>query len=88
MAIPNQNDVTGYPIENLSKEGDHLFARETMPVRTDAQTNSVALRRDQQSPQQVETLVMLNGCPLNRGLPSPRPGAVKRRNKGKTTFIF
>jgi hypothetical protein len=88
MAIPDQNDVTGYPIENLLKEDDYLFTCETMPIRTDTQTNSFAFRRDQQRSQQVETLVMIDGCPLNRCLASPRPSSVKRRDKGKTAFIF
>ncbi len=88
MAIPDQNDVTGHPTENLLKEDNYLFACETMPIRTDTQTNSFAFRRDQQRSQQVETLVMIDGCPLNRCLTSPRPGPFERRNKGKTAFIF
>lgn len=32
MTIPDQNDVTGYPIENLLKEDDYLFSCETMPI--------------------------------------------------------
>jgi hypothetical protein len=32
-----------------------------MPIRTDTQANSFAFRRDQESSQQVETLVMIDG---------------------------
>ena len=57
-------------------------------MRTDTQTNSLAFRRDQQCSQQVETLVMLDGRPLDRCLATPRPGPFERRNKRKTAFIF
>src|SRR5829696_9037995 len=88
MAIPNQDDGTGYPIENLLQEGDHLFTCQTMPIRTDTQTNSFTFRRDQQSSQQVEALVMINGGLLDRCLTTPRPSPFKWRNQRKTAFIL
>ena len=88
MAIPDQDDGTGYPMENLLKEGDHFCTCETMPIRTNTQTNSFAFWRDQQPSQQVKTLVMIDGSPLDRCLTPPRPGSFERRNKRKTAFIF
>src|SRR5215211_516502 len=88
MAIPDHDQGTGHPIENLLKEGDHLFACQTMPIRTDTQTNSFAFRRDQQSSQQVETLVMVDGGLLDRCLTTPRPSPFKWRNQRKTAFIL
>ena len=88
MAIPDQDDGTGHSIKNLSKESNYLFACQTMPVRTDTQTNSFAFRRDQQCSQQVETLVMIDGSLPDRGLATPRPGPFERRNQRKTAFIF
>src|SRR5512141_2072498 len=88
MAIPDQNDGTRQPVENLLKEGDHFFTCQAMPIRTDTQTNSFAFRRDQQRSQQVETLVMVDGGLPDRCLTTSRPGPFERRNKGKTAFIL
>ena len=88
MTIPDQHDRSRNETENLSKKMDHLFAGETMPVRTNTQPNSFALGRDQQRSQQIETLVMIDGSPLDRRLAAPRPGPFERRNKRKTAFIF
>ena len=88
MAIPNHDNGARHPIKNLLKEGNHLFTGQTMPIRTDTQTNSFAFRRDQQGSQQVETLVMINGGLLDRCLTSPRPGPFQWRNQRKTAFIL
>ncbi len=88
MAIPDQNDGTRHPVENLLKKGDHLCTSQTIPIRTDTQTNSFAFRRDQQSAQQVETLVMIDGGLPYRCLATSRPGPFEWRNKRKTAFIF
>jgi len=88
VAIPDQDDRTGYSMKNLLKEDDHLFAGETMPVRADTQTNSFAFWRDQQCSQQAQTLVMINGGTLDRRLAPPRPAPFERRNQRKTTFLF
>lgn len=88
MAIPNHDNGAGHPIKNLLKEGDHLFTCQTMPIRTDTQTNVFAFRRDQQRSQQVETLVMINGGLLDRCLATSRPGPFQWRNQRKTAFIL
>lgn len=88
MAIPDEDNRSRNEMENLSQKADDLFAGETMPVRTNTQTNSFALGRDQQRSQQIETLMMINGGSLDRRLAAPRPGPFERRNERKTAFIF
>ena len=88
MAIPNHDNRTRHPIKNLLEEGNHLFTCQTMPIRTDTQTNSFAFRRDQKSSQQVKTLVMIDGGLLDRCLATSRPSPFKWRNQRKTAFIL
>jgi len=88
VAVPDQDNRTGDSIKNLSKKGNHLFARETMPIRTNAQTNSFALWRYQQDAQQVEALVMVDGGAQDRCLAATRPATLEWRNKRKAAFIF
>ena len=88
MAIPDQDDGPRHPIQNLLKKSNYLFTGQAMPIRTDTQTNSFAFRRDQQSSQQAQTLVMIDGGLPDRCLATSRPGPFERRNQRKTAFIL
>ena len=88
MAIPDEDNRSRNEIENLSKKANYLFASETMPIRTNTQTNSFPFGRDQQDTQQVEPLAMIDGGSLDRCLSTTRPSPLEWRNERKPAFIF
>lgn len=88
MAVPNQDDWVRNQIENLLQKANYLFACQTMPIRTNAQTKFFALWRYQQDTQQTQAFMVVNGGSQDRRLATPRPTALERRDERKTAFIF
>lgn len=88
MPIPNQDNETTHKAKQLFEKSDHLFTGQAIPIRLDGQSDFLALGRNQQSAQNVETVVMINTRSNHRRLPAPRPSAFERRNQREACFIF
>ena len=88
MTIPNQDNGSWNKMKNLLKKGNHLFACQAMPIRADAQSEPLALWRNQEHTQQTEAFVMVNRGSQNRCLTSARPAPLNRRYECKAAFVF
>jgi hypothetical protein len=87
MTVNDQHQGSRHNPQELLKKGDRLFSSQRMPVRLNTEPYAFAVRRNQQRTQQIETLIVSNTGPLNRGVASAGPGALKRRDQRKTAFI-
>lgn len=67
VIVPDKNDVARSTPQQLFEKSDYFLAGQTMPVRAYAQLELFSVRQDQQSTDDVETVMMAdagadNGC--------------------------
>lgn len=81
VVIPDKYDVAGSTTQKLLEKGDDFFASQTMPVRAYAQPVSFSAGQDQQSTNDVETIMMANAGANDRRFATRCPSALERRDQ-------
>ena len=79
MIIPDEYDVTGSAVHQLFQESDHFLAGQAMPIRTKAQFELLSAWQNQQSADDIETVIVTDAGTDSGCFTARRPGALERR---------
>lgn len=80
MVIPDQDNGTGHATQDLSEEQDHMFTTQIYTKRSHRQLYLSSSGADQDSAQQVQSLMMVQTGVCTRCLTTRRPAASQWRN--------
>ena len=85
--IPHEDDWATPSAKQMLEISDHFFARQIATIGPNAKSDFAFTRRNDQSTDHVETIVMLQTCADGRRLPSRRPSTLERRYQAEATFV-
>lgn len=81
MVVPNQDDGTGNAPEDLFEKEEHVFTTQILSKGLDRQFHFSSTRTDQDSTEQVQSLMVVQTGVGARRLSARRPTASERRNQ-------
>jgi len=84
---PNQYDGAAHTPQQMLQEVDDLVTGQVARVRLGTQSNCASARRDQQSCNRIDPLVVLNAGPNLGCLPSRGPGSLERTDQRLPIFV-
>lgn len=85
--IPHQDDLPGFLLQQRAEKFDDLHTGEIAVVQSSVQANATIARRQNQSPDGVDTLPMVETRANDRRASARRPTAPQGRHQRKATFI-
>jgi hypothetical protein len=78
MIIPDEKDVTGSAAQQLFEKNNDFLAGQTMPVRANAQFELLSVWQNQQSADDIETVMMADTGADGGRFTTRRPSALER----------
>lgn len=81
MIIPDKDNGTGSAAQQLLEKFNGFFAVQTMPIGTKAQLALFSIRQNQQSADDIETVMVTDTGADNGRFTTSRPSALERRNQ-------
>lgn len=87
VVIPDKNNVAGYQFQHLLQENGGLLRTQGTLKGAYTQTNPSQFRTDEQSAQQIHTLMMVQTCPRSGRLSARRPASFEWRHQREARFV-
>ena len=81
MIIPDENDVTGSTVQQLLEKFNGFLAGQAMPIRAKAQLELFSIRQNQQSADDIETVMVADTGADSGRFTTRCPSALERRDQ-------